>query len=140
MLGVNFAGGNSAAVSDPKRFSLSSTRQCDLAANHQDARIPIMCVIRVDHPRLEPAVEDLITLSSQFGFEFALLHKGPPICRSDYCAGSPLSSVLGNGKSRTLHRATRAHVLRSSLSFARASATVCHCIFTGVSGPPQASG
>jgi hypothetical protein len=29
---------------------------------------------------------------------------------------------------------------RSVLSFALASATVCHCMFDGVSGPPQARG
>ncbi len=30
--------------------------------------------------------------------------------------------------------------LRSTLSFARASAVVCHCMFDGVSLPPFASG
>jgi hypothetical protein len=45
MLGVNFAGGNGAAVSDTERFSLPATGQCDLAANNHDARIPIMCVV-----------------------------------------------------------------------------------------------
>ena len=38
MLGVNFAGGNGAAVSDTERFSLPATGQCDLAAYHHDAR------------------------------------------------------------------------------------------------------
>src|SRR5262249_6070543 len=74
MLGVNFAGGNGAAVSDTERFSLPATGQCDLPAYHHDARIPIMCVVGVHHPRLEPPIEDLITLASQFGFEFALVH------------------------------------------------------------------
>jgi hypothetical protein len=74
MLGVNFAGGNGAAVSDTERFSLPATGQCDLAAYHHDARIPIMCVVGVPHPRPETTIEDLLTLVSQFGFEFALVH------------------------------------------------------------------
>ena len=77
MLGVNFAGGNGAAVSDTERFSLPATGQCDLAAYHYDARLPIMCVVGVHHPRLEPTIEDLITLASQFGFEFAVVHDKP---------------------------------------------------------------
>jgi hypothetical protein len=51
---VNFAGGNGAAVSDTERFSLPTTGQGYLAANHHDARIPIMCVVGVHDPRLEP--------------------------------------------------------------------------------------
>jgi hypothetical protein len=39
-----------------------------------DARIPIVCVIRVHHPRLETAIEDLVTLASQIGLKFALVH------------------------------------------------------------------
>src|SRR6266851_6466873 len=74
MLGVNFAGGNGAAISDTERFSPPATSQCDLAANHHDARIPIMCVVGVHHPRLEPTIEDLVTLASQIGFEFCLIH------------------------------------------------------------------
>ena len=42
MLGVNFAGGNGAAVADSERFSLPATGQCDLATDHHDARIPVM--------------------------------------------------------------------------------------------------
>src|ERR1700730_3092082 len=42
MLGVNFAGGNSAAVSDTERLSLPVTGQRDLAADHHDPPIPIM--------------------------------------------------------------------------------------------------
>jgi hypothetical protein len=54
MLGVNFAGGNGAAVSDTERFSLPATGQCDLAAYHHDARIPIMGVVGVHHPAWSP--------------------------------------------------------------------------------------
>ena len=42
MLGVNFAGGNGAAVSDTERFSLAATDQRNLAADHHDTRVPIM--------------------------------------------------------------------------------------------------
>jgi hypothetical protein len=77
MLGVNFAGGNGAAVPDTECFSLPATGQCDLAAYHHDARIPIMCVVGVHHPRPETTIEDLVTLVSQFGFEFALVHDKP---------------------------------------------------------------
>jgi len=42
MLGVDFAGGDGATVSNTERFSLPATVQCDLAADHHDARIPIM--------------------------------------------------------------------------------------------------
>jgi hypothetical protein len=52
MLGVNFAGGNRAAVSDTERFSLPATGQRDLSANYHDARIPLMCVLGV-HPAFE---------------------------------------------------------------------------------------
>ena len=36
-----------------------------------------MCVVGVHHPRLEPTIEDLVTLASQIGFEFALVHDKP---------------------------------------------------------------
>src|ERR1700738_3713667 len=77
MLGVNFAGGNGAAVSDTERLSLPVTGQRDLAADHHDARIPIMGVVGVHHPGLEPTIEDLVTLASQIGFEFSLVHDKP---------------------------------------------------------------
>src|SRR6201993_2336678 len=100
MLGVTFAGGNGAAVSDTERFRFPATRQCDLAADHHDARIPIMCVVGLHHPRLEPTIEDLVTLASQFGFEFALVHDKPPRRqvrpkRADTPATSYRSGVLG---------------------------------------------
>jgi hypothetical protein len=60
--GVNFAGGNGAAVSDTERLSLPVTGQRDLAADHHDARIPIMGVVGVHHPGLEPTIEDLVAL------------------------------------------------------------------------------
>jgi len=74
MLGVNFAGRNGTAVSDTERFRVPATGQRDLAADHHDARIPIVCVIGVHHPRLETAIEDLVTLASQIGLKFALVH------------------------------------------------------------------
>jgi hypothetical protein len=100
MLGVNFAGGNGAAVSDTECFSLPATGQCDLAADHHDARIPIMCVVGVHHPRLETTIEDLLTLASQFGFEFALVHdkssrRQVRTKRADTPATSYRSGVLG---------------------------------------------
>jgi hypothetical protein len=52
----------------------SGTGQGDLAANDHDARIPIMCVVRVYNPRLEPAIKDLVTLAPQICFKFALVH------------------------------------------------------------------
>src|ERR1700720_2148098 len=88
MLGVNFAGGNGAAVSDTERFSLPAPGQCDLAAYHHDARIPIMCVVGVHHPRLEPTIEDLVTLASQFSFEFALVHDKPAASYRSVCSAS----------------------------------------------------
>jgi len=54
MLGVNFAGGNGAAVSDTERLSLPVTGQRDLAADHHDARIPIMCVVGFTIPGWSP--------------------------------------------------------------------------------------
>jgi hypothetical protein len=78
MLGVNFAGGNGAVVSGTERFSLPATGQRDLAANYHDARIPLMCALGVHHPCLEPTVEDLVTLASQIGFEFARFMTSPP--------------------------------------------------------------
>src|SRR4029077_17879354 len=77
MLGVNFAGGNGAAVSDTERLSLPVTGQRDLAADHHNARIPIMGVVGVHHPGLEPTIEDLVALASQIGFEFSLVHDKP---------------------------------------------------------------
>jgi hypothetical protein len=77
MLGVNFSGGNGAAVSDTERLSLPVTGQRDLAADHHDARIPIMGVVGVHHPGLEPTIEDLVTLASQIGFEFSPVHDKP---------------------------------------------------------------
>ena len=77
MLGVNFAGGNRAAVSDTEGLSLPVTGQRDLAADHHDARIPIMGVVGVHHCGLEPTLEDLVALASQIGFEFSLVHDKP---------------------------------------------------------------
>src|ERR1700760_4347572 len=94
MLGVNFAGSNGAAVSDTERFSLPAAGQCDLAAYHHDARIPIMCVVGVYHPRLETTIEDLVTLASEFGFEFALVHTSPPAGKLE---PSGLTHQLQNG-------------------------------------------
>src|SRR6266404_774893 len=71
------ARGNGAAVPDTERFNFPGTGQCDLAADHHNARIPIMCVVGVHHPRLQPTIEDLITLASQIGFEFCLVHEEP---------------------------------------------------------------
>jgi hypothetical protein len=48
-----------------ERFRLPATSQCNLAVNHHDARIPIMGVVGIHHPGLEPAVEHLVTLSLQ---------------------------------------------------------------------------
>ena len=36
-----------------------------------------MCVVGVHHPRPETTIEDLLTLVSQFGFEFSLVHDKP---------------------------------------------------------------
>src|SRR5207249_9146406 len=57
--------------------SLPVTGQRDLAADHHDARIPIMGVVGVHHPGLEPTIEDLVALASQIGFEFSLVHDKP---------------------------------------------------------------
>src|SRR6202022_17622 len=73
-LAMHFTSSNSTAVPDTERFQLPATSQCDLAANHHDARIPVMGVVGIHHPRLESAVEHLVTLSPQIGFEFALIH------------------------------------------------------------------
>jgi hypothetical protein len=72
---MHLASGNGAAVPDMECFSLPGTGQSDLAADHHDARIPIMGVVGVHHPGLEPTIEDLVTLVSQIGFEFALIHQ-----------------------------------------------------------------
>jgi hypothetical protein len=42
-------------------------------------------------------------------------------------------------RARPNHRPA-AHPTRSYRSFAFASSTVCHCMFSGVSGPPHARG
>jgi hypothetical protein len=91
MLGVNFAGGNGAAVSDTERFSLPATGQCDLAAYHHDARIPIMCVVGVHHPRLETTIENLVTLASK---EINLGVKGSSASNSLWFMTSPPAGKL----------------------------------------------
>lgn len=49
---------------------------------------------------------------------------------------------MGHSCRGTPWRAATTHLqsLRSHLSFALASAVVCHCMFDGSSAPPQASG
>jgi hypothetical protein len=47
------------------------------------------------------------------------------------------ASLRARGTSETRHCGQRGH---SHLSFALASALVCHCMFAGVSGPPRFSG
>jgi hypothetical protein len=76
-LGMHLASRNGAAVPDTECFSLPGTGQCDLAADHHDARIPIMCVVGVHHSRLEPTIEDLVTFASQIGLEFCLVYDKP---------------------------------------------------------------
>jgi hypothetical protein len=73
-LGVNFAGGNLATVPGSEGFGFPASGQRDFATDHHDAGIPVMRVIGVHCPRLQPAIEDLVTLASQIGFEFPLGH------------------------------------------------------------------
>jgi len=88
MLGVNFAGGNCTTVPGSERFSLPATGQRDLAADHHDARIPIMRVFGVHRARLELAVEDLVALATQISLEFALVHDMPSAHQGSSFAGS----------------------------------------------------
>ena len=54
-LAMHFTSSNSAAVPDTERFRFPATSQCDLAANHHDARIPIMGVVG-RRPRWQPRI------------------------------------------------------------------------------------
>ena len=74
MLGMHFARGDRATVTNTERFRFASTGDRDLSANHHDACVPVMRVLGVHLTRLQAAIEDLVTLPPEVGFEIALVH------------------------------------------------------------------
>ena len=84
MFGVHFAGGDGATVADTEGFRLSGAGKSDLAADHHDPRVPVMCMVGVHLARLQAAIENLVALTPQLGFEIALI-MGWPAPRAAIC-------------------------------------------------------
>jgi len=74
MFGVHFTGRHCTTIAGAEGLCLTPTGKRDLSANHHDARVPIMCVLRVHFARLQASVENLIPLTPQLGFKLSLIH------------------------------------------------------------------
>lgn len=55
---------------------LNLTPEHDLAADHNDAGVPVMGVIGVHVICFQPPIEDLVTLTPKVGLKIALVHGG----------------------------------------------------------------
>jgi len=74
MFGMHLASGDRATVTDMERFRFAATGDGDPSANHHDACVPRMRVVGVHLARFQAAIEDLVTLAPEVGFEIALVH------------------------------------------------------------------
>ena len=71
---MHLASGDRATVTDMERFRFAATGDGDLSANHHDACVPVMRVVGVHLTRFQAAIEDLVTLTPEGGFEISLVH------------------------------------------------------------------
>jgi hypothetical protein len=76
--GMHFTGGHRATVADVECFGLAGAGEGDLAAEHHDARVPVMRMVDVHLTRSKAAIEDLVALTPQVSFEIALVHHKIP--------------------------------------------------------------
>jgi hypothetical protein len=74
MFGMHLASGDRATVTDMERFRFAATGDGDLSANHHDACVPRMRVVGVHLARFQAAIEHLVTLAPEVGFEIALVY------------------------------------------------------------------
>src|SRR2546430_9496393 len=74
MFGMHRTRRDRATVAGPESFRLAATGQRDLAADHHDARVPIVGVVGVHVIGAQAAVENLVALTPKIGLEFALVH------------------------------------------------------------------
>jgi hypothetical protein len=74
MLGMHLASGDGAGVAGTKGLRFARASECDLTSDHHYTGIPIVRVLGVDLARFQAAVENLIAVAAQLGFEVALVH------------------------------------------------------------------
>src|SRR5229473_1024852 len=78
MFGVHLTGGDRATVTGMEGLRLAAAGHRDLAANHHDARVPVMRVVGVHLARSQAAVKHLVAFAPEIGFEIALVHDKHP--------------------------------------------------------------
>ena len=74
MFGMHLAGGDRAAVAGMEGLRLAGAGHGDLAADHHDARVPVMRVVGVHLTGFQAAIEDLVTFAPQIGASNRLVH------------------------------------------------------------------